>query len=393
MSETSPARPPSTDPFAMPLGDAMRTQRAIRRLKPDPVDDALVLELIELAQKAPTGSNAQNWEFVVVKDPRGEGAARARSTAAPGVSTAASGAGMARNDPRMLRILDAVQWQADHFAEIPVVVVACLRGPRVPIPPLAATSYYGSIYPSVQNLLLAARAAGPRRGAHHAAALEHVPRAARARAPVVGHAVCRRPARLAAGALRADDAPARRRGRARRPLRQSAVPGTRVARRAVRPNTFALGAAVIGTAFGLLPFAMVRLNSTLGWPRWESDAARAAGVVVMTVGVAIVLHCSRLFARVGRGTPVPLEPPQRLVVTGAYRWSRNPIYVGDVTVLLGLFLHRGELTLLVYAALFALTAHLVIVWREEPDLRGRFGAEYDAYARRVPRWIGPLRAS
>ena len=60
----------------------------------------------------------------------------------------------------MLRTLRAVQWQARHFEEIPVVVVACLRGPRLPVPPLAATSYYGSIYPSVQNLLLAARAAG-----------------------------------------------------------------------------------------------------------------------------------------------------------------------------------------------------------------------------------------
>src|SRR2546422_4414850 len=67
---------------------------------------------------------------------------------------------LARNDPRMLRIIDAVQWQADHFADIPVVIVACLRGFRVPFPPVAATSYYGSIYPSVQNLLLAARAAG-----------------------------------------------------------------------------------------------------------------------------------------------------------------------------------------------------------------------------------------
>jgi hypothetical protein len=59
----------------------------------------------------------------------------------------------------MRRILDAVQWQADHFEEIPVLVVACLRGWRIPFPPVAATSYYGSIYPSVQNLLLAARAA------------------------------------------------------------------------------------------------------------------------------------------------------------------------------------------------------------------------------------------
>ncbi len=54
--------------FSMPLVEAMTTQRAVRRLKPDPVDDALVLRLIELALKAPTGSNAQNWEFIVVRD-------------------------------------------------------------------------------------------------------------------------------------------------------------------------------------------------------------------------------------------------------------------------------------------------------------------------------------
>src|SRR4029450_5343326 len=55
--------------FDMPLEEAMTTQRAVRRLKPDPVDDALVLRLIELAVKAPSGSNAQNWEFIVVRDP------------------------------------------------------------------------------------------------------------------------------------------------------------------------------------------------------------------------------------------------------------------------------------------------------------------------------------
>src|SRR5207244_3504660 len=68
MLETSPAPAATAPAFAMPLEEAMRTQRAIRRLKPDPVDDALVLRLIELALKAPTGSNAQNWEFVMVKD-------------------------------------------------------------------------------------------------------------------------------------------------------------------------------------------------------------------------------------------------------------------------------------------------------------------------------------
>jgi nitroreductase len=142
----------------MPLEEAMRTQRSIRRLKPDPVDDALVLRLIELAQKAPTGGNQQNWEFVVVKDRAVKerlGQLNRQSWSVYG----RIGRVVTRRDPRMGRILDAVDWQAEHFAEIPVVVVACLRGPRLPFPPIAATSYYGSIYPSVQNLLLAARAA------------------------------------------------------------------------------------------------------------------------------------------------------------------------------------------------------------------------------------------
>ena len=55
--------------FRMPLEEAMETQRAIRRLKTDPVDDEILRRVIELALKAPTGSNAQNWEFIVVRDP------------------------------------------------------------------------------------------------------------------------------------------------------------------------------------------------------------------------------------------------------------------------------------------------------------------------------------
>lgn len=146
-------------PFSMPLDEAMRTQRAIRRLKPDPVDDQLVLQLVELALKAPTGSNAQNWEFVVVRDRAVKerlGALNRRAWSVYG----GIGRWLNRNQPKMLRLMDAVQWQADNFAEIPVLIIACLRGPRLPFPPVMATSYYGSIYPSVQNLLLAARSAG-----------------------------------------------------------------------------------------------------------------------------------------------------------------------------------------------------------------------------------------
>ncbi len=145
----------------MPLEEAMSTQRAIRRLKPDPVDDALVLKLIELALKAPTGSNAQGWEFIVVRDPAVKAKLGRLNRRAWGIYGGIGRRIAARSgDEGMRKILNAVQWQADHFEEIPVIVVACLKG-VIPIwPPIATASLYGSIFPSVQNLLLAARAAG-----------------------------------------------------------------------------------------------------------------------------------------------------------------------------------------------------------------------------------------
>jgi nitroreductase len=153
------AEPSPTTPLSMPLEEAMRTQRAIRRLKPDPVDDALVLHLIELALRAPTGSNAQNWQFVVVKD-QAVKARLGRMNRQAWRLYGGIGRRMAQNDPPMLRIIEAVQGQADHFEEIPVLVVACLATMIPILPRVAATSLYGSIFPSVQNLLLAARAAG-----------------------------------------------------------------------------------------------------------------------------------------------------------------------------------------------------------------------------------------
>lgn len=145
--------------LSMPLEEAMRTQRAIRRLTTDPVDDALVLHLIELALKAPTASNAQSWEFVVVRDP-GVKARLGRLNRMMLRLYGGIGRRRRQGDPRSLRMLDAVEWQAAHFEEIPVVVVACLRGLRPWFPPIAVTSYYASVHPAVQNLLLAARAAG-----------------------------------------------------------------------------------------------------------------------------------------------------------------------------------------------------------------------------------------
>ena len=143
----------------MPLDEAMETQRAIRRLKTDPVDEALVLRLIEFATKAPTGSNAQSWEFIVVRDAKvKQGLARLNRQVWSLYGWI--GRRVRRGDPKRQRIIDAVQWQADHFEEVPVVVVACLKGRYIPFVHLSTATYFGSIFPAVQNLLLAARAVG-----------------------------------------------------------------------------------------------------------------------------------------------------------------------------------------------------------------------------------------
>lgn len=149
--------------FAMPLDEAMSTQRAIRRLRTDPVDDDVLLRCIELALKSPTGGNAQAWEFVVVRD-------RAKIRAIGRINNAAwqvYGRMVRRragDDDKMMRIIDAVQWQADHYDDIPVLVVPCARATAanrpVPIFNAATASFYGSVYPAVQNFLLACRAVG-----------------------------------------------------------------------------------------------------------------------------------------------------------------------------------------------------------------------------------------
>ncbi len=146
-------------PIDMPIEEAMRTQRAIRRLTDEPVDDALVRRLIELATKAPSAQDTQAWEFVVVRDPDVK-AKLARINrvvwrlAKPFLYLQNRG-----NEPTR-RMYRAVDWQVANFERVPVLVVCCVRGWRVAFPPVLAASHYGSIFPAVQNLLLAARAAG-----------------------------------------------------------------------------------------------------------------------------------------------------------------------------------------------------------------------------------------
>lgn len=154
-----------------------------------------------------------------------------------------------------------------------------------------------------------------------------------------------------------------------------------------RVLVYSWGAVFIALVFVAGPQAMMELNEELGWPRWQSGAGRAVGGLLVALGAGLALYCSGVFLILGRGTPVPIDPPVQLVASGVYRFSRNPIYVAYVAVLLGLFLIFGSLALLAYAVLCAAVIQVLIVAWEEPVLRRRFGEEYERYTRQVRRWI------
>ncbi len=118
--------------------------------------------------------------------------------------------------------------------------------------------------------------------------------------------------------------------------------------------------------------------------RW--GPVQAVGLVAAALGLALALWCVLTFALVGRGTPAPFDPPRRLVVRGPYRFVRNPMYIGAAIALAGAALFYRSLPLLGYLALFLLVTHLFVCVYEEPTLRRAFGAEYEAYCRRVRRW-------
>jgi protein-S-isoprenylcysteine O-methyltransferase Ste14 len=113
----------------------------------------------------------------------------------------------------------------------------------------------------------------------------------------------------------------------------------------------------------------------------------AIAVVVLCLGTLLLLWCVREFHVAGRGTLAPWAPPKRLVTSGPYRLSRNPMYVGVVTILVGWWVLWDSRTLLLYALVVAVAVHVRVLMAEEPWAARDFGAEWEAYRTRVPRWF------
>jgi protein-S-isoprenylcysteine O-methyltransferase Ste14 len=125
------------------------------------------------------------------------------------------------------------------------------------------------------------------------------------------------------------------------------------------------------------------------------DARLVAGLAIFVAGVALLAACVWEFAKRGRGTLSPLDPPSQLVVRGLYRYVRNPMYLAVSVILLGEALAARSFDLVIYWAAFFAVTNLFIIGFEEPDLRRRFGASYAEYTARVGRWIpsGSLKAA
>ena len=132
--------------------------------------------------------------------------------------------------------------------------------------------------------------------------------------------------------------------------------------------------------------------------RWRFEAAppwflpvRVLGALLIAAGLAVAVDSFLRFALQGLGTPAPFLPPRRLVVTGFYRFVRNPMYLAGLSVLFGQSLLFANLLLLAYAAVFWLGWHTFVLVYEEPKLRRTFGPDYAAYCAHVPRWRPRLR--
>lgn len=126
--------------------------------------------------------------------------------------------------------------------------------------------------------------------------------------------------------------------------------------------------------------------------RWNTASAAYgiiffAGIVFLLAGMILLVVTVYLFATVGEGTLAPWDPTQKLVVEGPYRYVRNPMITGVLTVLVGESIVTGSLAIVLLAAFFFVLNHVYFIFSEEPGLIKRFGQRYKRYMKNVPRWV------
>lgn len=144
-----------------------------------------------------------------------------------------------------------------------------------------------------------------------------------------------------------------------------------------------------GVVAGLVPWWLTGWRVQAPLPLW--GPVRWFGVVLLIVGVGVLLRAFVQFVAEGVGTPAPVAPTERLVVGGLYRYVRNPMYLAVLATIAGQALILGQLVLVIYGLAIGCAFVAFVRGYEEPTLRRRYGAEYEAYERAVPGWWPRLR--
>jgi protein-S-isoprenylcysteine O-methyltransferase Ste14 len=144
-----------------------------------------------------------------------------------------------------------------------------------------------------------------------------------------------------------------------------------------------------GFVVGLVPFRITRWGFEP--PLLGLAALRAAGCLLIVAGLAVLLESFWRFAMRGLGTPAPILPTRRLVVSGLYRHVRNPMYLAVAAMIAGQALLFGNVFLLAYGALVWCAFHIFVLVYEEPTLKEAYPTEYLVFCRHVPRWIPLLQ--
>lgn len=139
-----------------------------------------------------------------------------------------------------------------------------------------------------------------------------------------------------------------------------------------------------GVVAGYVPWAFFGLRGTVIDP---ARPVQLLGLFCILAGAALLVACIYEFARSGRGTLSPVDPPKHLVVRGLYRYVRNPMYLSVTAILLGEVLLTRSGALALYWLIWFGVVNAFVIGYEEPTLRVQFGASYEEYMRTVGRWI------
>lgn len=143
-----------------------------------------------------------------------------------------------------------------------------------------------------------------------------------------------------------------------------------------------------GIVAGVIPYAICRYQFEP--PFLDTEALRWLGIGLLVLGSVLLAETFARFALEGMGTPAPIAPTRTLVVTGSYRFVRNPMYVAVVSLVLGQALLFASVAVLAYGLAVWLLVHVFVLGYEEPTLAASYGAQYDRYRAHVHRWLPRL---